>query len=126
MILVFRRHSLYLLQPTASNIKMHRCFEAISLKVMKLKGRLMKFIIHICIHIIYIYKDRFPPPHKQEIISCILNKTTSLAKIKSLTEAASAYLDLLCTSVLAINCRVLVVGGCKGDMWQEAANCNLC
>lgn len=58
--------------------------------------------------------DCFPPPHKQEIISCILNKTTPLAKIKSLTEAA--YLGLLCTTVLAINCRVSVAGGCKGDM----------
>lgn len=40
--------------------------------------------------------DCFSPPHKQEIIFCILNKTTPLAKIKSLTEAA--YLGLLCTT----------------------------
>lgn len=89
---------------------------------MKLKGRLMKFIIYICIHIIYIYVDRFPP-HKQEIISCILNKTTPLAKIKSLTEAASAYLGLLCTTVLAVNRRVSVAGGYESDMWQEVVNC---
>lgn len=67
--------------------------------------------------------DCFPPPHKHEITSCILNKTTPLAKIKSPTEAASAYLGLLCTTVLAINCRVSVAGGCKGDMRQEVANC---
>ena len=74
-------------------------------------------------HSYSIYMDHFPPPHKQETISSILNKTTPLAKIKSLTEATSAYLGLLCTTVLAINCRISVAGGCKGDMWQEVANC---
>ena len=55
--------------------------------------------------------DRFPPPHKQEVISCLLNKTTPLAK--SLTEAAPACLGSLPTPVLAINCGFSIAGAAR-------------
>lgn len=105
------KKTLTLLQPTAT-----------SSKVMKHTGRLMKVIIYICIHIIYIhiyiYMDCFPPPHKQEIIFRTFNKTTPLAKIRSLTEAASVYLGLLCSTALATRGR-----DCKG--WCAARGCEL-
>lgn len=47
------------------------------------------------------------------LLSHVLNKTTPSAKIKSVTEAASAYLGLLCPTGLATNCRVSVAGAAR-------------
>lgn len=51
--------------------------------------------------------DCFLPPHKQEIIFRTFNKTTPLAKIRSLTEAAS------------VSC--LAMFNCTGHQWQGTA-----
>lgn len=47
-----------------------------------------------------------------------LNKTIPSAKIRSLTEAASVYLGLLCSTALATTGR-----DCRGDAWPEVASC---
>lgn len=57
--------------------------------------------------------DCFPPPHKKEIIFRTLNKTTPLAKIRTLTEAASVYLGLLRSTAP-------VVRTARGDAWPAA------
>lgn len=62
----------------------------------------------------YSIHGSLPPPHKQGIISCILNKTTPSAKIKSLTAAASAHLVLPCPTGPAITGRASAAGAARG------------
>lgn len=57
--------------------------------------------------------DCFPPPHKKKKICRTLNKTTPLAKIRSLTEAVSVCLGLLCSTAP-------VVRTARGDAWPAA------
>lgn len=107
--IVHFQKTLTLLQPTA-----------ISSKVMKHTGRLMKFIIYICSHIIYIhiyiYIYRLLPSSPQINNFSYLEQDHSISKdVRSLTEAASVYLGLLCSTALATSGR--------GDAWLEFAGC---
>lgn len=102
--------TLTLLQPTAT-----------SSKVLKHTGRLMNFIIYICSHIIYIHIYRYGLlPSSPQIRNhfSYLEQDHSISKDRSLTEAASVYLGLLCSTALATSGR-----DCRGDTWLEFAGC---
>lgn len=107
VLLVFRRHSL---QPTAT-----------SSKVMKHMGRLMKFIMCICIRIIYIhiYIYGLLPSSPQ-----VRNNFSYLEQDHSVSKDQKLDRSCVCVSWLAtFNCTGHQWQGLQGDAWLEVVSC---